>query len=788
MQPAFRTACLVCAGIALGWSGLPHGALAACVAAAVALVARQAWRGHGVAMLLVCAAWVRWIAVASVEPPAVPAGAHAELVGVVLERVEREARTDLRVRGWLREDGAATSEPTTVVARCRDGVDVGVRYGSTVSIVGDFEAPSGRRNPGGFDYGQYLRRRDVHGILRVAPGAVTVTGVGGWAVLRALDHVRARVLRVLDAGLDEPYDALAAGILIGERRAIPNDILDAFRDGGVIHVLVVSGANFALLVAATYVLLAALRMPLRVVYIGTMLLAIAFAALIGPQPPVLRALLVCLLYLTAKLMERSTSAMNALAVSAVVLLLWNPYSLFDAGFQLSYAATAGLLYFTPRWLETLKPIGDRVCRTWPGRLAWTWLVGAGVVTAAVQISTVPVTLYHFQRVSIAGFLANLPVGIIVALAMVCAMVTVGVGFVSIAASAIPANALWLLLRCLNPIVGFFASAEHAVLFVPRASAPFLGAYLFLTLTLTHYRDVRRRTAQWGVVALAAAACSVWGVALVTPGGLLTLTFLDVGQGDSAVVECPDGTTVVVDGGNRRQGVDYGESVVVPHLLHAADMDIENVVMTHADMDHSGGLPYVLRRIGAARVVGVAEDASQGAVAAVRVAAEDTDALVRHGAGLTLHAGTTRGQPLSVEVVYPRSPGDVDILDDDANADSLVLLVRYGAFRALLAADIEAGVEAFLAQADDEGWADISAHVLKAPHHGSDTSSTPRFLAAVRPELAVISAGARNRHGHPSAATLARYEAAGIRVLRTDHDGAVTISTDGRRCWVRTAAR
>ena len=170
MQPAFRTACLVCAGIALGWSGLPHGALAACVAAAVALVARQAWRGHGVAMLLVCAAWVRWIAVASVEPPAVPAGAHAELVGVVLERVEREARTDLRVRGWLREDGAATSEPTTVVARCRDGVDVGVRYGSTVSIVGDFEAPSGRRNPGGFDYGQYLRRRDVHGILRVAPG------------------------------------------------------------------------------------------------------------------------------------------------------------------------------------------------------------------------------------------------------------------------------------------------------------------------------------------------------------------------------------------------------------------------------------------------------------------------------------------------------------------------------------------------------------------------------------------------------------------------------------------
>jgi competence protein ComEC len=255
-----------------------------------------------------------------------------------------------------------------------------------------------------------------------------------------------------------------------------------------------------------------------------------------------------------------------------------------------------------------------------------------------------------------------------------------------------------------------------------------------------------------------------------------------------VVECPDGTTVVVDGGNRTWAVDYGESVVTPYLLHAADTDIEHVVMTHVDMDHSGGLPYVLRSVGAARVVGVSNVASQGLASAVRVAGRAAGAVVGHGAGVTLHSSTVRGQPLSIEVVYPRAAGDVDVLDEDANADSLVLLVRYGAFRALLTADIEAGVEAFLAQAVHEGWLDVSAHVLKAPHHGSDTSSTPRFLAAVDPELTVISAGAGNRHGHPAPPVLARYKDAGARVLRTDHHGAVTIATHGRSCWVRTAAR
>lgn len=788
MSLAVRAACLTCVGVLAGWSGLPVLALVSCAVAAAACTARRAWRGRGVALLLVCAAWTRWVVVTNVEPLPIPSGASVEIAGVVLERVERSARTDLRVRGWVW--GPAQDRPvhTTLLATIRGGADPAIRYGSEVQLAGEFELPPGRRNPGGFDYGKYLKRRDVHGILRVGPEGVTVTGVGGRWTLRQLDRLRARVLRVLDASLDSPYDALAAGILIGERRSIPDDILDAFRDGGVVHVLVVSGANFALLVASAYVFLAALRVPLRVVYVGTMLIAIAFAAMIGPQPPVLRALLVCLLYLTARLLERGSSAMNALAVSAVIVWLWNPYSLFDAGFQLSYAATGGLLYFAPRWLEALEPIGARVSATWVGRVAWTWVVGATVVTVTVQMCTVPVTLYHFQRVSLAGFVANLPVGIIVAAATVCAMVTTAVGFISVGAAGVLANSLWALLVILLRVVDYFASAPYAALLVPRATAPFFGAYLFLMLTVTHYRAVRERAAQWAIVGLAAAACSVWGVAVTEPLGVLTVTFLDVGQGDATVVQCPDGTTIVVDGGNGPPATDYGEAVVIPYLLSAAETAVENVVMTHGDMDHRGGLPYVLQAVGADRVLGIPPERDNGPSALVRLAGERAGAAVSLGAGQTLHSATFRDRPLSVEVVYPRSPGDVDALDGDANADSLVLLVRYGDFRALLTADIEADVESFLAQAVEEGWADISAHVLKTPHHGSDTSSTSRFLAAVDPSTAVISVGARNRHGHPSPGALLRYTRSGVQVLRTDQDGAVTISTDGRRCWIRRAVR
>lgn len=784
MSLAMRAAWLVCAGILAGWCGLPTPVLALCALVAAVCFTRRAWRAYGVALLLVCAAWARWEVVTGVEPLAVEAGTPVQIAGVVLERVERASRTDLRVRGWMRAvgtDGAGEAVHTTLLAAVRGGADPAVRYGSEVELTGAFESPPVLRNPGGFDYGQYLARRDVHGILRVADGGLTVTGVGGRWTLRVLGRVRARVLRILDAGLDPPYDALAAGILLGERRSIPDDILDAFRDGGVIHVLVVSGANFALLVGAAYVLLAALRIPLTAVYVGTMLMAVAFAAMVGPQPPVLRALLVCLVYLGARLLERGSSAMNALAVSVTILLLWNPYSLFDAGFQLSYAATGGLLYFAPRWMAALAPIGDRVSSTWLGRKVWTGVVGATVVTIAVQLCTTPVTLYHFQRVSVAGFVSNLPVGIIVAGATVCALVTTAVGFVSLTASSVLTNSVWVLLAALVRVVEYFAESPYAVLLAPRAVAPFLAVYLFLVLTITHFGDVRRRVRQWGVVGLAAASCSVWAVALTEPLRVLTVTFLDVGQGDATVVQCPDGTTVVVDGGNRTRATDYGEAVVVPHLLSAADTRIEHVVMTHGDMDHRGGLPYIVSALRADSALGVSQAA---AGADIRGAAARVGSDVGYGAGRTLAAGTARGERFSVEIVYPRAAGDVDTLDADANADSLVLLVRYGAFRALLTADIEADVESYLAQAAEEGWVDISAHILKTPHHGSASSSTPRFLDAVGATATVVSVGARNTHGHPAPSVLDRYAARHVDILRTDLHGAITVTTDGHRCWVR----
>jgi competence protein ComEC len=580
---------------------------------------------------------------------------------------------------------------------------------------------AGLRNPGGFDHGAWLRRQGIHvtGSARADRLVILDEPPPPWAVrLRraALDAMR-RVLPPVSA-------ALLAGLLLGDRSALPADVDENFRAAGVYHILAVSGFNVALVAGAAFALAGLAGAGRRAAALAAIAGVLAFAGVAGPEPSVLRAVVMAVLVLAAAILEREAAVLNSLALAALGILAARPQDLEDPGFQLSFAATLGIV---------LAPI--------PRGL----VAGALGVSLAAQAAVLPVALWHFNQLSTLAPLANLVVVPLAAAATVLGLLAVAAGAASTAVGALFLEASWPVLLALRAVAALVAAVPGALLRLPAPPWTAVVAYvlgLALALTWWRWREAApprgRRAGVGALVALAAALLlAVWPL-LRPPDGRLRLTVLDVGQGDAIALETPDGRAYLVDtgpGGGYR--LDAGDRVIAPYLWNRGIRRLAGVFTTHGDLDHAGGLASVLRHFPVART---------------------TPPVTREWIG-----GAASLLPLTEP-----EPGR------RGNAGALALRLDFGAASFLLASDLDAAAEARLVAAG----APLAATVLKVAHHGSRHSSTAPFLDRVQPALAVISVGARNTYGHPAPETLRRLAEVGARVYRTDRDGAVLFETDG----------
>ena len=602
--------------------------------------------------------------------------------------------------------------------------------GQRVSVNARLHAASGFHNPGGFDYAAALLRSGVSVVA--SAGAERVTPLEEpappWNA-----RIKQRALGSMSEALPPASAALLAGLLLGERSDLPREIDDAFRRAGVYHVLAVSGFNVAILASAVFVSLTFVGVGRRITAVVAMIVVVGFACVVGTQPSVVRATIMAVLVLLALLLDREASVLNSLALAAIAVLALRPGDLQDPGFQLSFAATAGLVLApTPRG----------------------WLLGALVVSLAAQIAVLPITLSHFNQVSTLGGLANLAVVPLAAVATVIGIVAVGVSFVSGAAAALAFDAVWPVLIALRAVARWVAGVPGAVVHLPAPSWLAIASYVgALGLGLAWWRQRREHPHAWplgaGALAAVVAAAVLEAWPIVRPAdGRLRVTVLDVGQGDAIVVELPDRRAILIDAGpGGAMRLDVGERVVAPHLWNRGLMRLASVVTTHADQDHAGGVTAITRLFVVDRPV-------------ERLAVSPERAWWM--AGVRISGVNPLGQVGAHE-----------------NERALVLRLEYGLASFLLTSDIGAPAEQAMLSA---GLA-LSTTVLKVAHHGSRRSSTPAFLEATRPSFAAISVGARNGYGHPAPDTLARLAAIGARVLRTDRDGAVIFETDGRALTV-----
>lgn len=668
-------------------------------------------------------------------------------------------------------------------------------YGDRLRVRGEVVTPPTLQD---FDYRAYLARTGVHALVRRAHVARLDGPPGGAAAVRGLIALRARGRRVLDHALPEPEAALATGVLLGDDNGLPRAVADAFQRTNTTHVIAISGANIALLVGVLQLALRRWRRR-RLAAAATIGVVAAYTLLVGADPAVVRAAIMGALAVFAVSVDRRAEAVTALGLAGVGMTAWRPAVVGDLGFQLSFAATAGLIAFAGRLTAAVDALAARRGGGVVGPAVRDVLNAAVLVTLAAQLTTWPIVARHTGQLAAAGLAANALIVPVQPAVMGLGAATIAAGLVAPPLGRAVGAVAWLPLAWTVRVVEAFAGLPAASLaWRPPIAlvAGYYAAVLAVALpdarraVLARARDVagrardavrqpgaRRDQARWAALALAAAAAALaWRGALAQPDGLLHVVALDVGQGDAILVVAPNGRRMLVDGGPSPSAVLDG----LGRRFAPWDRRLDVVVLTHPDADHVGGLPAVLGRYRVAHVVqpDVAHDTPDARAWAAAVTSEGAAVWsARRGLRLTLDGAAG----VAAEVRWP-PPGDlaaaIGAPEPATNDHSVVLTIGYGAARVLLTGDIEAGVERALVRSG----LDLRADVLKVAHHGSATSSGAAFLAAVAPRLAVVSVGADNRFGHPDPGVLDRLGPTTVR--RTDVDGAVDVVIDGRDVWVR----
>ncbi len=640
---------------------------------------------------------------------------------------------------------------------------------------------------GGF--GEYLARSGIGATARSR--TLERLGADG-SPLAALEGIRRAAAELITRVLPEPQAGLATAMAIGLRDVVPRDVTDDFRTAGLSHVVAISGWHIAMIGAVAATMLGGL--PRRPRSIMVLLVIAGYSILAGASPGILRAAVMASVVIIARESGRRGQASTALALTCAGLLVIDPQTINDIGFQLSAAATAGLLAWA-------KPFRDWLAARLPSAIP-SWLLEALAVSLAAQAATLPLVLFHFGRLSLVAPLANLLIAPLVAPAMLVTAVCFAAG--AIVALGVPALLIAPITLIGALVIGAMVSIGQITAALPLASVELpepLNLVGAAGSALAILAVVRRRTRipdtgaattkhrptsksahkrpRVSRIRLATAGGAVAMSLLLAvvvsarPDGRLHVTVLDIGQGDAILLQGPTGGRMLIDTGPDPDRL----LTLLDARVPAWDRRIDIVVLTHPHEDHVAGLALLLRRYRIGEIVEPGMIGPGPGDAAFRrelVALGRSSRIVAAGDRLWLDG-------VRLDVAWPQR-GTVPLRPKDGgkgiNNVSIVLELTYGARNMLFTGDVEEEIDPALLAAGIAGRLGGRLDLLKVAHHGSGTATTDAFVDKLDPQVAVVSAGARNPYGHPSPATVARLRDAGAKLFRTDLDGNVDVSTNG----------
>lgn len=637
------------------------------------------------------------------------------------------------------------------------------RPGERLEITARLGPARSFRNPGAFNYGSYLQGRGIHltGTIKSSQLVRRIEGEKGGRRF-IMPAIRARLvasLRRAAGAENETTAAFLSALLVGERSALPARLEATLRRAGVYHIIALSGLNVGLVALLAATLLRLLPLRIRSRRGLTTLAIVAYGAVVRGSGSIQRAILMGLLLLSGGIAGRPVSALGAIAVSAILLLIRRPVLIEDAGFQLTFGATLGIVLLAPQLPDPSR------CSL--ARLA---LQPLGVSAAALAGITL-ITAFHFHTITPAALLGNLAAVPIASLLLYLAILIVAIEPLIPGIARLAASTAEHLLAWLETVCRIVSSPELSSFYVlpPSSTLVICGGIALIAAGVYRGRPARIASAVLSIVFLVVATN---GRLEKRHGGNLELIVLDVAQGDALLLRFPTGLTMLIDaGGFSRSRFDVGERVVAPALRALGHLRIDILVVTHAHQDHLGGAATILDQFAPGALwLGRMPDRHAALEKLVALAEARGIPVVHPRAGVRIRTGGAL-----VEVLHPgRMPGS-----GSRNNDSLVLRILYNRRALLLTGDLEREGEAGIVKM---ACASARADLLKVGHHGSRTSTTGDFLDCIDPRWAVISVGSTNPWNHPDYAVLERLRGRGVTVYRTDREGALIFSTDGEGPW------
>ncbi len=611
--------------------------------------------------------------------------------------------------------------------------------GSKIAVSGTLKAVHSFANPGSFDTEAWNLQQGIKGRMSVKQADLHIADTAGISDKFFLFALSLR--EKIKTAVPGEAGAVLCGMALGGYDGLSEATREAFAATGLAHILSVSGTHMAL-VAGFLILVIGRRGKMQLALV--LLLLFAYALLCGGSAPVWRSLLMCAAVLAGTNSYKKAQNGNIFCAAAILLLLYNPLWLLDAGFQLSFAATGGLLFLYPQ------------IRAQAGFIRFAPVREGIAVTLAAQLAALPFLLWHFNQLSLITFAANI---LLVPAMELLVIITLG-GLCLPFAGTFLIYAAGLAMQPLLNAVGFLASAPAAVVNIPHL--PFVCFILYYPALLAYFKRDWFNAAERRCTLLLCTAgilvLIIWKSLAPQP---FTVHFIDVGQGDAALVQTGDGKNIVVDCGGLHGDFDTGSRIIVPYLRYLGVDEIDLLALSHGHHDHAGGAAGTARLVKVKKLLLPQEEPSEDVARLLRyVKPEDV---------ITAKAGSSyRLGECSIEVLASgKSAGG-------SNESSVIMRIASPEGSILFTGDADESIE--LAAAGRIKASDV----LKVAHHGSNYSSSELFLKQAKPEIAVISAGADNGYGHPGREALQRLHGAGAKVLRTDKLGAVKVCFDGGR--------